>query len=115
MMKDSRAGDWLWEEWTGEEYGSFSDGSDLVYFTQGHVDVNNDIVMRALASALQRDGVCHSLSEGYLLARESEIVQGWAGILPDEMDFIVCNEDCETPYGDIVPKAIPCTWVELPS
>lgn len=111
-MKDSRAGDYLWDQWQGEGYeGRF--GYDLIYFTEGHVDIDNEVVKRALASAIQRDGVADSLRDGFFLIESSESEWGWAGIIEDELEFSVCSEGGETPYGDFVLESFPITWIEL--
>jgi len=111
-MRDIRHGEGLWFEWSGNGY--FSGGnSDLVYCTIGHVDVDNEIVRRALASVLQRDGVVDTLGEGFKHIEEREVYVGWAGILPDENEYTYCDESGETEYGDIVEKTEEFTWIEF--
>ena len=63
-MKDSRKGECLWSEWSGEGYRTY-DSSTIVFYTEDHVDVEHEVVKRALASALQRDGVVHSLGDAF--------------------------------------------------
>ena len=63
-MKDSRVGELLWKEWTGDGFDCTFDVS-AVFFTDDHVDLENDVVRRALASALQRDGISISLGNGF--------------------------------------------------
>jgi hypothetical protein len=111
-MKDQRLGDCLWDQWQGDCYEP-KNGSELVYFTQDHIDIDHEIVKRALASALQRDGIVDSLGDGFRLVESAETEWGWAGILEDELEFIVCSEDGETPYGDLVVGPSPVTWVEF--
>lgn len=111
-MRDKRPGEGLWFEWGGSGY--FSEGdSDLVYCTIGHVDVENEVVRRALASVLQRDGISDSLGDGFKLVEDKVIRIGWAGILPDEQDYIYCDESGETEYGDHVHKIKEFTWIEI--
>ena len=62
-MKDSRVGELLWKEWTGEGYEPLHEYS-VTFFTEDHIDLENDLIRRALASALQRDGVSVSLGNG---------------------------------------------------
>lgn len=111
-MRDKRPGEGLWFEWSGSGY--FSEGdSDLVYCTIGHVDVDNEIVRRALASVLQRDGIADSLGDGFKLIESKVISIGWAGILPDENDYTYCDDSGETEYGDQVQKIEEFTWIEF--
>ena len=111
-MKDIRHGEHLWQSWEGEGY--FSDThSELIYFTVGDVDVDNEIVRRALASTLQRDGVSDSLSDGFKLLATSYTQGGFAGFLPDDSEYTVCDESGETEYGDFVKEALEATWVEF--
>jgi len=111
-MRDIRYGEGLWFEWSGSGY--FSEGdSDLVFCTIGHVDVENEIVRRALASVLQRDGVVDKLSDGFNLIQDKAVQIGWAGILPDETEYTYCDESGETEYGDQVEKIEEFTWIEF--
>jgi hypothetical protein len=115
-MKDGRDGDWLWQEWTDEEYETFSEKPiDFVYYTVGHLDIGKPVVLRALASSLQRDGIADSLLDGFRLAESAEIQWGWAGFLEEEdhYQYSICDEDGETPYGDRVEEPIAITWVEF--
>lgn len=111
-MRDVRHGEGLWFEWNGN--GSFSEGdSDLVYCTIGHVDIYNEVVRRALASVLQRDGVVDSLSDGFKYIEDKDVSVGWAGLLPDESEYTYCDETGETEYGDQVEKIEEFTWIEF--
>lgn len=111
-MKDVRHGEHLWQSWEGEGY--FSDNhSDLVYFTIGDVDVEHELVRRALASTLQRDGVVDSLSDGFKLLENSTTQDGFGGLLDGETEYTVCDEDGETEYGDSVLEVVNITWVEF--
>lgn len=111
-MKDIRHGEHLWLSWEGEGY--FSDThSELIFFTEGAVDMDNEIVRRALASVLQRDGICDSLSDGFKLLEGSSTLGGFAGFLPGETEYTVCDEEGYTEYGDKVEKVLDMTWVEF--
>lgn len=111
-MRDIRHGEHLWQSWEGEGY--FSDThSELIYFTEGAVDIDNEIVRRALASVLQRDGISDSLSDGFKLIEASTTQGGFAGFLPDETEYTVCDDEGVTEYGDTVVEALPMTWVEF--
>jgi hypothetical protein len=111
-MRDSRIGECLWSEWTGYAY-SPSTNSDLIFYTEGHVDLENDIVRRALASSLQRDGSAISLGDGYRLVESSVVTHGYAGEVDGDRDYTMCDETGETPDGDYVDDLIDVTWVEF--
>jgi hypothetical protein len=113
-MKNDRLGDWLWEEWDGCDYDiSFDSELGVVYCTFEKVDLNNDLVKRALASCLQRDGVADSLSEGFSLIEKSKVSYGFSGYLEGEKSPVVCNENGETELGDQVELLKSTTWVEI--
>lgn len=111
-MKDTRPGEHLWQSWEGEGY--FSDKhSDVIYFTLGEVDFDNDLVRRALASSLQRDGVADSLGDGFRLIEACVSQVGFVGVLPDDCEYTVCDEAGQTEYGDQVSEPVHATWVEF--
>jgi hypothetical protein len=111
-VKDSRKGELLWKEWTGTGYEPFLDKS-LVFFTDEHVDLENEIIRRALASALQRDGVSVSLGNGFQSVENATISQGYAGEVDGDIDLTVCDEEGETREGDLVDDVVEVTWVEV--
>lgn len=111
-MKDGRQGESLWSEWSGEDYSLFQTGT-LVFFTLDHVDLEIDIVKRSLASALQREGVCDSLGDGYRAVETAEVTHGHVGYVEDEDELHVCDEDGETYYGDAVDEVLEATWVAV--
>ena len=111
-MRDSRAGECLWREWTGEGY-DVTKSEALVFYTNEHVDLDHDIVRRALASALQRDGSAVSLGNGFGAIESSTNSYGYAGEVEGDIDYTVCDESGETAYGDYVETIIPITWVEI--
>lgn len=107
-----RPGEQLWEEWLG--FGYYPEKQEgIVYYTFDHIDTENDLVRRALASALQRDGVAISLAEGFRFVDSGLVTQGWVGILEEEVDFILCDESGVTEYGDIVENIQATTWIEI--
>ena len=111
-MKDKRLGQELWLEWIGSGY--FLNKPDpIVYYTVDHIDIENELVRKALASALQRDGVYDSLSEAFKAIDAGIVCSGWAGILEDEIDLVICTELGETDYGDIVEEVQPVTLIEI--
>jgi uncharacterized protein involved in tolerance to divalent cations len=111
-MKSDRPGDFLWEEWQGSGYDPKVDFS-VIYYTFDHIDLENDLVRRALASALQRDGVAISLGDGFNLIDKCSPNYGWSGIIEDEEEYSVCDENGETEYGDLVDSILPTTWIEI--
>lgn len=112
-MKDIRVGESLWHEWHGDGYEPITSHPKAIYFTQEHVDMDNEIVRRALASTLQRDGIADSLGDGFKLVESATIETGWAGLLAGEKEYIFCDEEGDTEYGDTVENAEPYTWIEL--
>jgi hypothetical protein len=111
-MRDSRIGETLWSEWSGEGFEPTSQDA-LVFFTEDHVDIENETVRRALASALQRDGSSISLGNGYSAIESATVSHGYAGEVDEAIYFTMCNEDGETRDGDYVDRVIPITWVEI--
>ncbi len=111
-MKDSRVGELLWKEWTGSGYEPLHEDS-VTFFTEDHVDLENELIRRALASALQRDGVSVSLGNGFKYLDSAVINYGYAGEVDSDTDFTACDEDGETREGEIVDHTLPITWVEV--
>lgn len=112
-MKDKRVGESLWSHWDGEGYIQSKLYTDLIYCTEGHVDIENEVVRRALASSLQRDGIADSLSDGFNLISDGHVETGWAGIIEGETNYTFCDPSGETEYGDFVEEALEFTWIEL--
>jgi hypothetical protein len=111
-MKDKRLGQELWLEWIGSGY-FLTKPDPIVYYTIDHIDIENELVRKALASALQRDGVYDSLNEAFKAIDTGIVCSGWAGVLEDEIDLVICTELGETEYGDIVEDIQPVTLVEI--
>lgn len=111
-MKNDRPGEWLWEEWVGEGYESEL-GDAIVYVTYEHVDMMNEVVRRALASCLQRDGISDSLSDGFKLLEISESSTGFIGYTEDEKYPTVTDEFGETQDGEQTDYLSEATWVEF--
>jgi len=111
-MNDSRPGETLWSEWLGEDYSLFSSGG-IVYYTIEHVDIETEVVKRALASSLQRDGVALSLGEGYKFVESGVPTHGYVGYTDGDDEPTVCDADGETYYGDEIDEVLEATWVEI--
>jgi hypothetical protein len=108
-MRDLRTGECLWSEWTGGGFDLASD--EPVFFTEGYVDIEHELVARALASALQRDGSAVTLGDGYRMLDNAKWRQGYAGYVDGDIDLVVCDEAGETREGDEVDEALEITWV----
>lgn len=112
MAKDTRHGEHLWSEWSG--CGLPQERSDsLIYFTIDHIDVEHELIRKALASTIQRDGVVDSLGDAFKRLELSKVVCGWIGTFEEDTDLYACDETGETEYGDIVQDIQPITWVEI--
>ena len=112
MAKDSRIGETLWSEWSGDHFSS--GGSSIFFFTEDHITLEHDVIVRALASALQRDGVVDSLGQGYRAAESASVQHIYAGKVDGELDELTpCSENGETFYGDTVDDIVPITLVEI--
>ena len=111
-MKDSRIGEALWKEWTGNGYDTIEKDS-ITFFTNSYIDITVDVVRRALASAIQRDGITSSLREAFELLDRAHIRFGYAGIVDGDREYTKCSPYGETHKGDIVEKVIPVTFVEI--
>jgi hypothetical protein len=113
MVRDSRKGECLWQEWTGEGYEPDDPDYSVIFFTIDHVDVEHEVVRRALASALQREGVADSLGDGYRSIDTATVSCGYAGEVEGSRELHVCDEEGETSYGDLVDSVTEVTWVEV--
>jgi ABC-type transport system substrate-binding protein len=99
-------------EWTGNGYEP-STSPHFVFFTETHIDLENEVVRRALASAIQREGLVFSLGNGYGSIDNAHTVYGYCGYIEGERELTLCDEEGETEHGDTVERAGPVTWVEL--
>ena len=111
-MKDSRVGESLWEEWSGNSH-SFSSPLDLSFYTVDHVLADNELVRRALASCLQRDGVAESLGEAFKYLESSQWLHLYAGYIDSDNELTTCDENGFTEYGDLVDDILEITLVEI--
>jgi|LakMenEpi03Aug12_release.lakeMendotaPanAssembly.Ray.scaffolds.fasta_scaffold25867_5 hypothetical protein len=110
-MRDLRTGECLWSEWTGD--GLDVDSSEPVFFTEGYVDIEHEVVSRALASAFQRDGSAVTLGDGYKLVDRAIVTCGYAGFVDGDIHLAVCDETGETREGDEVDEVLEITWVSF--
>jgi hypothetical protein len=109
-MKDSRIGESLWFLWDLEES---RDGS-LLFYTEDHVDIEHEVVRKALASTLQREGIAYSLGDSFKLIDRSEVTRGYSGVSPlGEESGWPCDENGETQDGYVLDHVAPTTWVKV--
>lgn len=112
-MKDSRKGECLWTEWYGDGYRPCSTSTTIIFYTEDHVDLQNELVKRALASAIQRDGIVDSLGDAFKRIDAAKLNCGYAGSLDGAREKTVCNSNGETELGDVVDAINKATWVEV--
>jgi len=112
-MKDSRIGECLWSIWEGESYRPELPYA-IVYYTEDHVDLEEEVVRKALASSIQRDGIVYSLAQAYGAIDAGFVSQGWVGTSIGAMYEEVCAEDGLDSSGSVLDKVVPVTFVEVP-
>lgn len=110
-MKDSRIGESLWFIWDSDNQALFD---CLIVHTEGHVDVEHEVVRRALASMLQREGIALSLSQGFMMIDAGEVTLGYCGT-PEEnpTEVVACDIDGENEDGLVLSNITPTTWVKV--
>lgn len=109
-MKDVRKGQSLWQLWDGYE----QDNSGLLYYTEDHVSLDEDVVKRALASSIQRDGIVSSLGESFRILDPAAEIWAWMGYVGENRLPTMCYASGETESGEVVNAVIPITLVEIP-
>jgi hypothetical protein len=112
-MKDSRIGECLWSIWEGMGYEDQLSYS-IVYYTVDHVDLEQEVVRKALASSIQRDGLVYSLAQAYGAIDAGAVSQKWVGLADGEMYEEVCSEDGSSLSSTTLNRVIPVTFVEVP-
>ena len=111
-MNLDRRGELLWSEWFGCGHDLKTD-TGIIYYTEEHVELINEIVLRALASAIQRDGVVDSLAQGFRSIQGDSLTHGFAGEVDGDIDIYACDESGNTFHGECVMNMLPVTWVEV--
>jgi len=112
-MKDSRIGECLWSIWEGMGYESRLSDS-IIYYTEDHVDLEQEVVRKALASSIQRDGIVYSLAQAYGAIDAGVVSREWVGVANGEMYEETCFEDGSTLSGITMNDVVPVTFVEVP-
>lgn len=110
--KDSRIGESLWYIWEGEDYQPSLETS-VVYYTEDVVNIDNEIVRKALASSLQRDGIVNSLFEAFKLIDLSYAVYGNIGFLDGSFIPQLCDDFGKNKNDDQLDNVQKTTWVEV--
>lgn len=112
-MKDSRIGECLWDIWEGSDYESgFADS--VIYYTYDHVDLDHEVVRKALASSIQRDGLAYSLFEAFQLIDSGVARHSWVGVEPGDIYEAVCDSSGESSSGTTLDNVAQVTFVEVP-
>jgi hypothetical protein len=112
MAKDSRIGESLWFIWDGENQDPFHEDS-IVFYTEEHIDIEEDVVRKALASSIQREGISDSLSGGFTLIASGASGHSYAGYCLDSERQLICNADGYSESGSFLSGVVPITWVEI--
>ena len=113
-MKYSRIGEALWSEWDGAGYEHTLESAELAFYTYDHVSLETELVKRALASTLQRDGLVSSLGQAFkILDETSHTFHGYSGFIDGDIVSVFCDEKGYTELGEQVDEALPTTWVEV--
>jgi hypothetical protein len=112
-MKDSRVGQCLWSIWEGFGYSEEIPNS-ITYYTEDHVDIEHEVVRKALASLIQREGLVYSLAQGFQAIDSGMVTQGWIGFYEEELYQEVCDEEGYTLQGAKLANVTPVTFVEVP-
>jgi hypothetical protein len=112
-VKDSRIGECLWSLWEGEGY-DIGQLESIVYHTEDHVDLDHEIVRKALASSIQRDGIVYSLHEAFNLIDRGSISLGWVGDYDgNPVTPGLCSQNGSTASGLELQNIRPATFVEV--
>ena len=112
MSKDSRSGESLWFIWDGDGYELFSQDS-IVFYTEDHVDLEEDVVRKALASSIQREGISDSLSGGYSLISSGILNHFYAGESLISETLSLCSLEGVLESGERLVDIKPITCVEI--
>ena len=114
-MKHSRTGESLWAEWDGSHYEPKLQEPSVTLYTVGHVDIHQDVVKRALASAIQRYGIYDSLGGSYAAvdSENTSVLCSYAGYVDGDRFLSLCEENGFTETGEEVDEPCPVTWVEI--
>lgn len=112
MAKDSRIGESLWFIWDGVDLESSNENS-IVFYTEEHIDIEEDVVRKALASSIQREGISDSLSGGFSLIAAGTSGHGYAGYCLEAEQQHFCDVNGITDGGTELVGVVPVTWVEI--
>ncbi len=85
----------------------------MVFYTVDHVTLDEDVVLRALASCLQRDGIADSLLDGFNMLSKASVTYAYAGTTDSDSELSICDLDGYTEYGDLVAEIKKITLVDF--
>lgn len=111
-MKFSRLGEGLWSEWDGYDYPAESSDS-IIYYTLGHPDTDHEVVKRALASAIQRDGTADTIGQAYQAIDSANIVQGKAAYADGDYELTYWDPDISMYSEEEMSDPVDVTIVEI--
>jgi ABC-type transport system substrate-binding protein len=111
-MKFSRLGEGLWSEWDGNDFPAESEDS-IIYYTLGHPDTEHEVVRRALASAIQRDGTADTIFQAFTAIEEATITQGQAGRVDGDYELTYYDPDISMYDEDDMGTLLDVTIVEI--
>jgi hypothetical protein len=109
-MKDSRIGESLWYIWDSLDN---SNEDFIIFYTEGHVDIDHEVVRRALASAIQREGISSSLGDSYFILDRGDSWQSYCGSDQLEEYLYECDIEGTTFDGESLSSVVPITWVRI--
>ena len=112
MAKDSRIGESLWFIWDGNDQDPFHRDS-IVFYTEEHIDIEEDVVRKAFASSIQREGISDSLSGGFTLIASGISGHTYAGYCLESERQLICNADGYSESGSPLSGVVPVTWVAI--
>jgi len=113
-VKDIRIGESLWFIWDGDEYEP-NNAENYLYYTEDHVDLEEDVVINALASSMQRDGITYSMGQGAQLLNSATVVKTFAGSIDGDYQLTICFENGTSVFSGVeLENVIPITIVEVP-
>jgi hypothetical protein len=112
MSRDSRIGESLWFIWDGLDY-DFSSTDSVVFYTEGHINIEEEVVRKALASSIQREGIASSLSQGFSMIASgisSQLHAGYSDLIERQL---ICDENGSSKSGEDLIEVMPITVVEV--
>lgn len=111
-MQYNRSGENLWLEWSGYDLPTESEES-IIYYTLEWVDVDDETVRRALASALQRSGAVEGLGHAFRSLETAHVTQAYGAHLGGEREWSFYDQEWTPRPDPEVEDFTAITWVEI--